>query len=116
MPGNENEQPGPELNAPPTPKFQASQKIPLPPNIKLTGNLKGNWEKFRQLWDSYEILTGLNEATGTVRVATFVTCIGIDALEIHNNLPFKNPDEKKRFGGHIEIVGGALCWKDKCDM
>ena len=31
----------------------------LLPRLSSTGELKSNWVKFKQLWDSYEILTGL---------------------------------------------------------
>ena len=29
------------------------------------------------------------------RVAAFITCIGSDALEIHNGLPFQSEEEKQ---------------------
>jgi hypothetical protein len=34
--------------------------VPLPPNINVHGDMKSGWTKFKQLWDSYEILTGLD--------------------------------------------------------
>ncbi|PIK60373.1 hypothetical protein BSL78_02671 [Apostichopus japonicus] len=34
-------------------------QVPLPPKLNLQGNLKKNWEQFKQLWDSYEIVTNL---------------------------------------------------------
>ena len=73
-------------------------KVPLPRPLDLTsGNLKASWEKFKQVWDSYEIITGLDKDTDKVRTAHFITAIGSSALDIHNGLPFKNEDEKKNF-------------------
>ena len=33
--------------------------IPLPPPLKVTCDLKSNWKKFKQLWDSHEINTNI---------------------------------------------------------
>ena len=72
-------------------------RIPLPKPIQLTGILKTNWEKFRQVWDSYEIITKLDQSTDKIRIAHFITAIGPEALYIHNGLPFKSDEDKKSF-------------------
>ena len=66
--------------------------IPLP-RLSSTGELKPNWVKFKNIWDFYEILTGLKNKEDPVRVATF---IGIDFLDIHNNLPYKTEADKQK--------------------
>ena len=63
--------------------------IPLPPHFITSGDLAAQWKKYKQLWDSFEIVTGLTERDSTYRTATFITCIGPDALEIFNGLPFE---------------------------
>ncbi len=87
--------------------------IPLPPKLEVHGNLAQSWKKWRQIWDSYEVVAGyvyeLEENADAValaaavterrkkdryRLATFITCIGPDALEIYNGLPFKTPEHK----------------------
>ena len=37
----------------------------------------------------------LNEKESKFRVATFITCIGPDALEVHKGLPFRSDEKKK---------------------
>ena len=44
--------------------------------------------------DAYETVMKLNEKESRFRVATFITYIGADALEVHNGLPFRTEDEK----------------------
>ena len=44
------------------------RNIPLPANIKLTGNMKSNWQTCKQVWDSYELLTGLKNEPHKHRV------------------------------------------------
>ena len=88
--------------------------IPLPPKLEVHGNLAQSWKKWRQVWDSYEIVAGINvepveenaDAEAQViaerekkkkdkyRLATFITCIGLDALEVYNGLPFETPAGK----------------------
>ena len=107
MPGNENEASSTSASAQPQgPKSR--RHIPLPPNIKLRGNLKSNWNIFKQLWTSYETLTGLKKEDSVFRVATFVTCIGTEALEVHNGLPFNSEAERN----DIDKILGL--WEEYC--
>ena len=73
-------------------------RVPLPRPLDLQSvNLKSSWEKFKQVWDSYEIITGLDKDSDRVRIAHFITAVGHDALDVHNGLPYKTEDEKKDF-------------------
>ena len=72
-----------------------AQGVPLP-RLSLDGDLKSNWAKFRQLWDSYELVTGLKDKDDKIRVATFVTAIGSEALDIHINLPYESDDDRQK--------------------
>ena len=80
--------PGDNKNAPAGVSAGFTMSIPLP-RLCSTGELKPNWVKFKQLWDYYEILTGFKNKEDPVRVATFIQAIGIDFLDVHNNLPYK---------------------------
>ncbi|PIK34864.1 GagPol [Apostichopus japonicus] len=82
--------------------------VPLPQNLDLRGNLKKNWEKFRLLWDSYVTLTELDKKDEKIQVATFVTCIGPEALEIHNNLPYENAVDRTKIA-KIMSLWEAYC-------
>jgi hypothetical protein len=68
--------------------------LPLPQPLNIEGNLALNWKKWKQVWSAYETVTGLKQRESSFRVATFITCIGSSALEIHNGLPFKTDEEK----------------------
>ena len=90
--------------------------VPLPPAINMaTSDQAGQWRKWRQIWNSYEIVAGLKSQPENFRLATFITCIGQDALDIYNTLPL-NDDEslikmddvltamEKHFVGSVNIT------------
>ena len=82
--------------------------VPLPQNLQLKGNLKKNWEKFRLLWDSYVTLTELDTKDQKIQVATFITCIGHEALDIHNNLPYGNSGDRSKIDKILSL------WETYC--
>ena len=43
-----------------------------------------------------------------LRVATFITCIGKEALEVHNGLPFQSDEEKTEINKVLEL------WANHC--
>ena len=90
----------------PTPTMMS--QVPFPPRLELKSNLAKTWKSWKQLWDAYETVTGLNEKDSKLRVATFVTCIGPDALDIHNGLPFQNDEEKGDMNKILEL------WNSYC--
>ena len=69
--------------------------VPLPPKLELHGNLAQNWSKWRQVWTAYETVTNLISQPSPFRVAAFITCIGPEALDIHNGLAFENDLDKQ---------------------
>ena len=78
-------------------------QIPLPPRLEMKGNLAQNWKKWKQIWDSFEIASRMTEQADKYRVATFITCIGPDALEVYNGLPFEE-DDKSKISKVIELM------------
>ena len=68
--------------------------IPLPPKLELKGNLATNWKKFKRMWTNYEIASRLRNENNELRTATLLTCIGPDALEIYDGLPFESETDK----------------------
>ena len=64
--------------------------IPFPPPLDLSGNVAANWKKFRRTWDNYEIASRLNQQSTEQRAATLLTCIGPEALDLVDGLPFEN--------------------------
>ena len=47
------------------------------------------------MWDSFEIASCLNQQENKYRVTTFITCVGLEALEVYNSLPFKAEEDKQ---------------------
>ena len=71
-----------------SPTFTTS--VPPPGRLDLKGNLSDKGKKWQKVCDAYETVRKLNEKERKFRVAAFVTCIGFEALEIHNGLPFRS--------------------------
>ena len=55
------------------------------------------------MWDSYELVSGLNSQSGEYRVATFITCVGPDALEVYNALPFETPADAQNIQKVLDL-------------
>ena len=59
--------------------------LPPPEPLKiLDGNTSLKWKKFKQKWTNYEIATGVSEKEDATRVATFLTVIGEEAVDVYN--------------------------------
>ena len=93
-------------SSPPFMRFIAH--VSLPQKFDTKGNLAANWKKWIQIWKAYEIVTGLDKQPSTLRVATFITCIGPDALEIHTGLPFQSDDDMQNIDKVLEL------WQNYC--
>ena len=60
-------------------------RIPLTQQLDLKScNKEASWKLFRQIWNNFEIATDLTEATDHKRVATLLSVIGKDAIEVYN--------------------------------
>ena len=81
----------------------------LPPKLEIhSGKLSEEWKQWRQVWDAYEEVTDLRSKTSCLRVATFITYIGKEALEIHNGLPFRSEEDKSDITKVLEL------WETHC--
>ena len=78
--------------------------IPLPPKLETKRNLAENWKIWKQIWESYEIVSNLVKQEDIYRVATFITCIGANALEIYNGLPFESEAHRKNMANIMELM------------
>ncbi|GFR97655.1 retrovirus-related Pol polyprotein from transposon 17.6 [Elysia marginata] len=58
------------------------RQLPIPRPLILTGNLTTNWKVFKRDWNTYEIASKLRSETAEIRVATLLSCIGRDAINI----------------------------------
>ena len=50
--------------------------------------MSSNWRRFERMWRNYEIVTRVGEETAEFRTATLLTCIGSEALDVYEGLPF----------------------------
>ena len=90
-----------------TTTFLCNVSLPLKIEIPCQ-NLCREWKQWRQIWDGYEEVTELQNKTSHLRVATFITCIGKEALEVHNGLPFQSDEEKAHIKKVLEL------WANHC--
>ncbi|XP_032233946.1 uncharacterized protein LOC116616143 [Nematostella vectensis] len=85
------------------PQFIQSS-TPLPGKLELKGNLGSNWKRFKRVWDNYEIASRLNTQSKALRVATLLTCIGPDVLDIYDGLPFESEADQKDIDKVLKLL------------
>ena len=71
--------------------------LAMPKPLKTEGNLASNWKKFKRAWDNYAIVARLNRFEEEFKTATFLSCIGEEAMEIFEGLDFASEDERTKF-------------------
>ena len=69
----------------------------MPKPLKTEGNLASNWKKFKRSWDNYAIVARLNRFEDEFKTATFLSCIGEDAMEIFEGLDFASEEDRTKF-------------------
>jgi len=75
--------------------------IPLPIALDLkSSNISRSWKNFKQKWKNFELATEMIEASDQKRVATLLSIIGDDAIEIYNTFEWENSGDDEK----IEIV------------
>ena len=110
IPASGNEQPGqsdPQRNS-----RRIKSNVPLPRPLSLQGDLKQNWEIFHQMWENYEIITGLESEPDRYRIAHFMTAIGLDAVKIHTGL-HSGMKRNERLPHNSKAMARVLQWPDK---
>ena len=70
-----------------TPEMAMHLGLPPPEALDLSGgNISANWKKFKQKYANYEITTGISSKDSAIRVATLLTVIGNDAIDVFNTV------------------------------
>ena len=70
-----------------TPSTSRSHLRVSPPGpLCVASNIAENWKLWKQMWDNYAILTGLDTHPMQYQVALFLHSIGPDALKIYNGM------------------------------
>lgn len=66
-----------------------------PGKLKTSGNLADAWKSYKQVWENYSLISGLNSQTEDYKVAFFLHCVGMEGLKIYNGFQFENETDKK---------------------
>src|SRR5690348_10714200 len=73
----------------------ATTIIPVPKTLNLhQGNVAENWKKFKAAWSNYELASGISEKKSEVKVATLLSIIGEDAVELYESFQWTKPEDK----------------------
>ena len=67
--------------------------LSMPKPLRTEGNLAANWKKFKRSWDNYAIVARLNRFEDGFKTATFLSCIGDDAMEIYEGMDFASEQD-----------------------
>ena len=93
-----------------TPEMAMHLGLPPPEALDLSGgNISANWKKFKQKYTNYEIATGISSKDSATRVATLLTVIGNDAIDVFNTLTWDEEGDDKK----IEKV--LLKFEEHCE-
>ena len=69
--------------------------IPVPEVLNTTtGNRSKNYDVFKQKWINYSIATGIDEKPEKQKLATLLSIIGSEALEIYNTFEWTNDTDR----------------------
>ena len=68
--------------------------LAMPKPLKTEGNLAS---KIKRAWDNYAIVARLNWFEEEFKTATFLSCIGEEAMEIFEGLDFASEDKRTKF-------------------
>jgi hypothetical protein len=78
-------------------------RIPLPPKLEVTGDIAGHWKRCKRMWQNYEIVTRLDGEPTEYRAATFLSCVGPEALDVFEGLPFADEAERSNIDKILEL-------------
>ena len=57
----------------------------MPKSLSLD-NVAANWKRFKRAWDNYAVVVRLQRFDEEYKIATFVSAIGEEALEIYEGV------------------------------
>jgi len=70
-------------------------QLPFPEKLNLANNSKRkNWKIFKQTWQNYATATGLDDKPEKQKVATFLTIVGKEGLELFNTFKFNAANDQ----------------------
>jgi len=70
--------------------------LPPPEPLDLSGgNVSENWRKFKQKYTNYEIATGISSKPSATRVATLLTVISNDPIDVFSTITWDEEGDDK---------------------
>ena len=83
---------GPQASAP---AFRRPQVSPPQP-LEIEGDRADNWKIWKQRWENYCIITGLNSQPEDYKCAILLHSIGIEAMRIYNGMKFSEGEDRNK--------------------
>ncbi|XP_068684745.1 uncharacterized protein [Montipora foliosa] len=81
----------------------AGRLLNPPDHLQLSsGNVSQNWKRFKQKWSNYELAIGIARKEDPIRVATFLTVIGDEALDVYNAFTWDSDADKVKMDKVLE--------------
>ena len=77
-----------------------------PGKLNTSGNLADAWKSYKQVWENYCLISGLNSQTQEYKVAFFLHCLGTEGLKIYNGFQFDNEPDRKILAKFLEKFDG----------
>ena len=89
------------LQPPANPDSRYRPNLPTPGKLDIfSSSIEDTWRRWKRQWDAYEIATRLDKETLKYRTAVLLTCLGSEALEIHEGFIFEDGEDRN----NIETV------------
>lgn len=77
--------------------------MPVPQKLSLhSGNTAENWKRFKNAWFNYEIAAGFEPKSGKIRVATLLSVIGEEAVEVFETFEWSDDADKVKIEKVLE--------------
>ena len=81
----------------------AGRLLNPPDHLQLSsGNVSQNWKRFKQKWRNYDLAIGIARKEDPIRVATFLTVIGDEALDVYNAFTWDSDEDKVKMDKVLE--------------
>ena len=75
---------------------------PPDPLQRSSGSVSQNWKRFKQKWSNYDLAIGTARKEDPIRVATFLTVIGDEALDVYNAFTWDSDEDKVKMDKVLE--------------
>ena len=88
-----------------SPTFMVQGVVPLPNPLRLKeGDAKDNCRRWKQLRQSYEVVSGLETQQRDYRFPNFVTCVGSETLDLYDAIRFEPEQNRKDIDTILKVL------------